>query len=85
MITIFNRKELITVISMQQMFRIREGLAVNGIESWAKTAGAWGAARGRGRGVPGINADTATPYTLYVHKKDYDRASVVLQEVLRSL
>ena len=71
MITIFNRKELLTVVSMRRMFRVKEALSTAGISSYTKTKGIAGFAGDRRHGVPSIDQDTAYTYTIYVHKDDY--------------
>ena len=83
MLTIFNRKELITVSSMQKLFRIREALANAGIASQTRTHGILGAAANRSRGMPGLNHDAAYTYTVYVHREDYHRAVEAMQSALR--
>ena len=84
MITIFNRKELVTLVSMQKLFRVREALANAGIESHVKSSGAMAAAANRKHGVPFVNQDSAYTYTIYVYKKDYDRAVAAIQPALRN-
>ena len=83
MITIFNRKELITVASRQKFFRIREALAGAGIASQTRTHGILGAAANRSRGMPGLNQDAAYTYTVYVHRNDYHRAVEAMRSALR--
>ena len=83
MITIFNRKELITLVSMQKMMHVREALSNAGIRSYTKTHGIGGLASNRGHGVPGIAYDAAYTYTVYVHKTDYDRAVRAMQPALQ--
>ena len=83
MITIFNRKELVTIASQQKLFRIREALANTGISSHIKTHGILGFAANRSRGVPCVNQDAAYTYTIFVHRDDYDRALAAIQPVLR--
>ena len=83
MITIFNRKELITLVSMQKMMHVREALSNAGIRSYTRTKGAGGFAGNRRHGVPCINYDAAYTYTVYVHKTDYDRAVRAMQPALQ--
>ena len=83
MLTIFNRKELITIVSMQKLFHVKEALSGAGITSVTKTKGMAGYALGnRRRGVPFINQDAAYTYTIYVHKDDYNRALSAIQPAL---
>jgi len=83
MITIFNRKELVTIASQQKLFRIRETLANAGIVSHTKTHGILGFAANRSRGVPCVNQDAAYTYTIYVHRDDYHRAVEAMRFALR--
>lgn len=74
MLTIFNRRELMTIPSQKKFFRIRETLAAAGIPSAVKTRGAARAAESARHGTPGLWQDALYTYTIYVHKDDYDRA-----------
>ena len=84
MITIFNRKELIVLVSMQKLFHVREALANAGIESHVKSSGAMPFTAGRKHGIPFVDQDSAYTYTIYVHKENYDRAAAAIQPVLRN-
>lgn len=84
MITIFNRKELIVLVSMQKLFHVREALANAGIESHVKSSGAMPFTAGRKHGIPMIDQDSAYTYTIYVHKENYDRAVAAIQPALRN-
>ena len=83
MLTIFNRRELLTTCSMEEQSRVRDCLARNGIDYRVKTVNpsarsAFGAS-GRARtGSFGVNMDCAYQYYIYVHKKEYDRARSLL-------
>ena len=83
MITIFNRKELITLVSMQKMMHVREALSNAGIRSCTRTKGIDGFGGNRRHGVPFVNYDAAYTYTVYVHKTDYDRAVRAMQPALQ--
>jgi nitrogen regulatory protein PII len=83
MITIFNRRELITLVSMQKMMHVREALSGAGIRSHTKTKGAGGFAGNRRHGVPCVNYDAAYTYTVYVRREDYDRAVRAIQPALQ--
>ena len=79
MITIFNRKELLTTFSLAEQSRVREVLAANGIDYRIKTVNPSARAHiggsGRGRtGSFGIHQDAAYQYSIYVHSRDYERA-----------
>ena len=84
MITVFNRKKLVTLVSMQKLFHVREALANAGIESHVKTGGAMAAAANRKHGVPFVNQDSAYTYTVYVRKDDYSLAAAAIQAALRN-
>ena len=79
MITIFNRRELLTTSSLSEQDRVRSILAANGIDYTVKTVNPSARAHiggsGRGRtGSFGIDQDTACQYYIYVRSKDYERA-----------
>lgn len=79
MLTLFNRKELLTTWSMEEQIRVRELLAQNGIDYRVKTvnpsARATAGSSSRSRvGSLGVDTDCAYQYYICVHKKDYDRA-----------
>ena len=84
MLTVFNRKELITLVSMEKMFRVREALSNAGIESHVKSSGAMPFTAGRKHGIPFVDQDSAYTYAIYVHKSDYDRAVAAMQPALRN-
>ena len=84
MLTVFNRKELITLVSMEKMFHVREALSNAGIESHVKSSGAMAFTAGRKHGIPFVDQDSAYTYAIYVHKKDFDRAVSVIQPALRN-
>ena len=83
MLTVFNRRELLTTCSMEEQSRVRDILAQNGIDYRIKTVNptaraAFGAS-GRSRtGSFGVNLDCAYQYYIYVHKKDFARAQSLL-------
>lgn len=83
MLTIFNRRELLTTCSMAEQNRVRDILAQNQIDYRVKTvnpsARSTFASSGRARtGSFGINADCMYQYYIYVHKKDYARAQSLI-------
>lgn len=84
MLTVFNRKELITLVSMEKLFRVREALSNAGIESHVKSSGAMPFTAGRKHGIPFVDQDSAYTYTIYVHKNDYDCAVATIQPALRN-
>ena len=84
MLTIFNRKELIVLVSMNKMFRVRAALSNAGIESHVKSSGAMPFTAGRKHGIPFVEQESAYTYTIYVPKQDYDRAVAAIQPALRS-
>lgn len=83
MITIFNRRELITTSSQQRFFRIREALSAAGIDSHTKTHGAAGAAERARFGTAVLRQDAMYTHAIYVHQDDYDRAARAIQPAFR--
>lgn len=78
MLTIFNRKELITTFSMKQQAQIRQRLQDNGIAYKCKainrnSASPLSASRAR-TGTLGQDMDMAYEYVIYVCRQDYERA-----------
>lgn len=84
MITIFNRRELITLASTEKFFNVREALSAAGIPSYAKIRGSGAGWSSRERGIPGMRQDAMYTYTVYVHRDDYDKAAAALQTALRN-
>ena len=83
MLTIFNRGELITVLSAEKLFRIKNALAEAGIPCHAAVLNQGGPFQTRGRS-PFMKMDALNQYMIYVHKDDYDRATAAIQPALRS-
>jgi hypothetical protein len=73
---ILNRKELLLTRDSGELNRALGHLTANGIAY--KTATNSVANPGRSHGVPGINAEYAYQYRIYVHKKDYERAKYAI-------
>ena len=84
MVTWFNRKELITVMSAVKLYEIKEALAGAGIEHYTGFSAGSVQMAGRYRGMPGITQDAACTYRIYVKKKEYHRAVAAMQEALRT-
>ncbi len=84
MITIFNRRELITLASTEKFFHVREALSAAGIPGHVKIEGSGAGWSGRGRGIPGMRQDAMYTYTFYVHRDDYDKAAAAMQAALRN-
>lgn len=79
MITIFNRKEVRVTRRMEEHFQICNLLELNGIPTITRTNSMTNL--GRSRGIPGIDADYAYEYRIYVHRKDYEAATNLLIEI----
>ena len=77
MITMFNRKELVTVSSLQEYSDIRRLLMAAGIRSRTKMGGGFGGNRGPDGGI-------TERYTIYVHSGDYGCAAAAIQSTLRN-
>ena len=83
MLTIFNRKELITTMDMQRQSNIRSILSANGIAYTVRTENLQGSSafggRSRGRsggrsGSFGVDPNYSYEYHIYVHKNDHENA-----------
>ena len=79
MITIFNRKELCNIFSMNEQSNIREILAKNNIDYKIRTINRMSSSpfssgtRSR-TGSFGQNPELNYEYIFYVHKNDFDKA-----------
>lgn len=85
MIHIFNRRELVLTLSMDQQAEIRAILSANGIDYQVKTtnlqnAPLAGSQRAR-RGSFGIQSEHSYEYKIYVHKKDYEKAKYLMNNL----
>ena len=81
MIHIFNRSELITTQSDQQLYRIQSALTSADIPYRTKSSIPAPSA-GRYRGIPFINSDASHPTVIYVKTSDYNRAKAAIQSAL---
>ena len=68
MLTIFNRKELITTMDMQRQANIRSVLSANGIAYTVRTENL------QGSSAFGGDPNYSYEYHIYVHKNDYENA-----------
>ena len=83
MLTIFNRRELITVLSGQQLNRVLGVLHDAGIINSVRfIRGVRTAGHGR-RSMIGMNVDAMYVYKVYVSKENYDRAKAAIQPALQ--
>ena len=83
MLTVFNRRELITVLSGQQLNRVLGALHDAGIKNSVRLIrGVRTAGHGR-RGRIGMDDDAMALYRIYVNKEDYTRAKAAIQPVLQ--
>lgn len=85
MISIFNRKELCIVFSMEEQANIRESLSASNIKYYLKTINRMSpspfSSGSRGRaGSFGQSMDLNYEYVFYVHKKDYDKAENIINK-----
>lgn len=81
MITLFNRRELITTFSMDVQARVRDILSQNGIDYRIKTSSHSSVTAARGRtGTYGQNPGLACQYTIYVHRNDYEQAQYLISK-----
>ena len=81
MIHLFNRSELITVLSDQQLYRIQSALTSAGIPYRTKS-GIPAFSTGRYHGAAFIKSDASHPVVIYVKAADYDRAKTAIQSAL---
>lgn len=81
MISIFNRRELITTLSDQQLYRIQSALTSANIPYRTKS-NLPALSADRYHGTPCINSDASHPTVIYVKASDYDHAKMVIQAVL---
>ena len=79
MLTIFNRRELLTTFSTEEQIRVRDILSQNGVEYRIKAvnpsarSGFGGGSRAH-TGSLGVDLNCAVQYTVYVYAKDLERA-----------
>lgn len=86
MITIFNRKEVYLTYSINKQAEIRKILSQNNIKYSVKTINRMSSSpisRGTRRmGAVGQDMDLNYEYTIYVHKKDYDKAKYIINKII---
>lgn len=70
MITVFNRKELISTYSMEQQAQIRSLLVENNIPYYIKTDTGTNPVFGSAHANPNVSCQ----YRIYVHKDNYNKA-----------
>ena len=85
MIHLFNRRELVLTLSMDRQAEIRAILSANAIDYQVKTtnlqnAPLAGSQRAR-RGCFGIQSEHSYEYKIYVHKKDYEKAKYLMNNL----
>ncbi len=81
MITIFNRRELLTTYSMEKQAQVRDALSQNGINYRIKTDSRSSGSYTRGRtGSFGQSSNYAYQYTIYVHRSDYEKACYLINK-----
>lgn len=80
MLTIFNRRELVTLSDQSGLFRVREALSSAKIASSVKIHGIAQAAE---RARYGGTKNALYSYTVYVHRDDHDKAAAVIRPALR--
>lgn len=83
MLTIFNRRNICTVFSMEEQANIRRTLSNNKIKYYIKTINNMHRP-GRRRGMvgsAGLNRNLNYQYNFYVHKRDYDKAKYLISKL----
>lgn len=83
MINLFNQKELLVTMKMERQSQVRDILAQNNIDYIVRTRNleatpVIGSRRAQ-TGSFGINQDYTYEYKIYVHKKDFERASYLIR------
>lgn len=78
-VNIFNRKELIVVLSDQHLYRLQAALSSAGIPYHTKINSIPALSAGRYHGTPFINQDASHPCVIYVKRSDYNRAKAAIQ------
>lgn len=86
MICIFNRREVYFTYDMGKQAKVRDVLSANGIDYRVKVFNAgssnnFGRSRRSRHGSFGTDANFTYQYKIYVHKRDYDKASYLVREV----
>lgn len=84
MIPIFNRRELITMVSTKRLYNVREALSAAGSSSTVRMRGAAPTGERARCGVSGIQADAMDTYKIYVHRDNCNKAAAVMQTALRN-
>ena len=73
MITIFNRRELMTLFSPRDLYAAEDALRAAGIPFRTVLATPLGGLGRRGHGLF-LDPDASYHYKIFVHRDDYDRA-----------
>ena len=75
MITIFNRKEVITTYDVEEYANARDDLKEAGIEfKIRRKRTGYSSVRSMGRGISASQKHNGLEYTIYVKEEDYHRA-----------
>lgn len=72
-VTIFNRRELLVTLNMEEHYKVRDVLAAGGIPYYVRTDNIGGDVRGY-RGNTGMNQMSSYEYIIYVRREDYEEA-----------
>lgn len=79
MIHMFNRKELLTTVSMEQQSRVRDILAANGIDYRVRVKSNTGGMSRSRTVIPGTRMELVYQYYIYVKKDDYEKACFLIR------
>ena len=71
MITIFNRKRLLTTYDLTVQARVRTALAVNNVDYYVQPF------------MLSTRHNTQPEFKIYVKKKDYDKAKYLIRDIFR--
>lgn len=85
MITIFNRKAVLTSFSMESQANVKNVLDHNGIRYYEKVVNRRSAYSRSRTGSFGENSSYAYEYIIYVHKKDFELADKCIRDAAQKL
>ena len=79
MIHLFNRKELLTTISVEHQAKVRDALAANGIDYRVRVRSNTGGMSRNRAVMPGTRMETQYQYYIYVKRCDYEKACYLIR------
>lgn len=82
-ICIFNRREVRVTRNLKELEQVKACLVQNNVDCITRTNSI--SNPGRSHGFPNIKAASAYEYRVYVHKRDYSKATLILQKELNQM